>query len=101
MEQSDLLIHLVDASNPQIESHITSVLRILGELQLDSIPRLTGLNKMDLVDEEELSNLCRTWNALPISAISKSSLTQLVNEISDRLNEPAFLQASQGASEPG
>lgn len=94
MEQSDLLIHLVDASNSQIESHITSVLRILGELGLDSIPRLTVLNKMDLVDDDELTNLCRTWNAMPISAVDKSSLTRLVSEISDRLNEPAFLQAA-------
>ncbi|MGE0103558.1 MAG: GTPase HflX [Blastocatellales bacterium] len=99
MEQSDLLIHLVDASNSQIESHITSVLRILGELGLDSIPRLTVLNKMDLVDDDELANLCRNWNAIPISAVDKSSLTRLVTEISDRLNEPAFLEASKTAAE--
>jgi len=99
MEQSDLLIHLVDASNPQIESHITSVLRILGELGLDSIPRLTVLNKMDLVEDDELANLSRSWNAIPISAVDRSSLTRLVTEISDRLNEPAFLEASKSASE--
>ncbi|QQS49580.1 MAG: GTPase HflX [Acidobacteriota bacterium] len=93
MEQSDLLIHLVDASSPQIENHITSVLRILGELQLDSIPRLTVLNKTDLVEPDETENLCRTWTAIPISAIDKRSLNRLVDAISDRLGEPAFLQA--------
>ncbi|MBK9314798.1 MAG: GTPase HflX [Acidobacteria bacterium] len=99
MEQSDLLIHLVDASSSQIDSHFASVLRILGELQLDSIPRLTVFNKIDLVDPEELSNLCRTWNAIPISAIDKRSLGRLVDEISERINEPAFRQASQSASD--
>src|SRR4029078_3880696 len=40
MEASDLLIHLVDASSQQVESHIASVEKILDELKLSGIPRL-------------------------------------------------------------
>lgn len=86
MEQSDLLIHLVDASSPQLESQITSVNRILGDLQLDAIPRLQVFNKMDLADGEELENSCEAHNAIAISAINRRSLDNLVNEISARLN---------------
>ncbi|MCI0524828.1 MAG: GTPase HflX [Acidobacteria bacterium] len=86
MEQSDLLVHLVDASSPQLESQIVSVNRILGELQLDAIPRLLAFNKMDLVEAEELENLCRVYNAIPVSAIDRRTLSRLVNEISARLN---------------
>ena len=46
MEESDLLVHLVDASSPQLENQIASVNRILGELQLDAIPRLLVFNKI-------------------------------------------------------
>ena len=86
MEQSDLLIHLVDAASPQLENQITSVNRILGDLQLDAIPRLLVFNKMDLADAEELENGCEVHNALAISAINRRSLDRLVNEISARLN---------------
>ncbi|HMX29925.1 MAG TPA: 50S ribosome-binding GTPase, partial [Blastocatellia bacterium] len=86
MEQSDLLIHLVDAAGPQLESQIASVNRILGELKLDAIPRLLVFNKMDLADPVELANSCEVHNAIAISAIDRRSLDRLVNEISERLN---------------
>ncbi|MEO6725395.1 MAG: GTPase HflX [Blastocatellia bacterium] len=86
MEQSDLLIHLVDGASPQVESQIASVNRILGELKLDAIPRLLVFNKMDLADSEELANRCELYNAVAISAIDRRSLDKLVNEISARLN---------------
>ena len=85
MEQSDLLIHLVDASSPQLESQINSVRRILGELQLDRLPRLLVFNKTDLVDPAELPHLCETWNALPIAAIRRETLERLSQEIEERL----------------
>ena len=87
MEQSDLLIHLVDAASPQLENQISSVNRILGELQLDQLPRLLVFNKMDLLDSAELENRCEAYNALPISAIDRTSLDRLVSEISERLGE--------------
>jgi len=91
MEQSDLLIHLVDASSPQLENQIASVNRILGELQLDAIPRLLVFNKMDLVEPEELENRRRIYNAIPVSAIDRSTLGTLVNEISQRLTADTAL----------
>ncbi len=86
MEQSDLLIHLVDASSPQLESQIASVNRILGELQLDAIPRLLVFNKIDLVEPEEIENRRQVYNAIPISAVDRSTFGELVNKIEDRLN---------------
>src|SRR5262249_13979487 len=81
MEQSDLLIHLVDASSLQLENQIASVNRILGELQLDAIPRLLVFNKMALVEPEELENRLHLYNAIPVSALDRSALGGLVNEI--------------------
>lgn len=94
MEESDLLIHLVDASSPQLENQIASVNRILGELQLDAVPRLLVFNKTDLVDPEELENRCAVYNAIPVSAIKRESLGRLVSEISERLN-PAEVEVTQ------
>ncbi len=86
LEQSDLLIHLVDASSPQLENQLGSVYRILGELQMDDVPRMLVFNKMDLAEPEELENRCRVYNGIPISATDPSTLGRLVDEISERLN---------------
>jgi GTPase len=92
MEESDLLIHLVDAASPQLENQIASVNRILGELQLDAVPRLLVFNKMDLVEPEELENRRRVYTAIPISAVDRSTLGTLVNEISQRLADDAAIE---------
>ncbi len=86
MEQSDLLIHLADASSSQLENQMASVVRILEELNLGDVPRLLVFNKCDLVEDKEvLANLCRAYGALPISALDRSTLGPLAEEISARL----------------
>ncbi|HWQ36160.1 MAG TPA: GTPase HflX [Blastocatellia bacterium] len=90
IEESDLLIHLVDASSPQMENQMASVRRILADLELSEIPRLLVFNKADLVeDQEALANQCRIHRALPISAIDRSTLTTLTGEISRMLAQTA------------
>jgi GTP-binding protein HflX len=86
IEQSDLLIHLADASSPLLENQLQSVERILEELELHQIPRLLVFNKADLVgDKEQLANLCSNHNALTIAATERKSLMPLVEEIERRL----------------
>ena len=54
---SDLLVHVVDASNPQALQQIESVDKILQDLELNKIPHLIVLNKADLLDEGSLEAL--------------------------------------------
>jgi GTPase len=98
LEQSDLLIDLIDGSSPQLENQIASVNRILSELELENIPRLLVFNKMDLADPEELRNRRRLYGALAISAADPSTLAPLVNEIGARLKLSA---AARDASQSG
>jgi GTP-binding protein HflX len=56
---SDLLIHLVDASNSRWEQQLDSVERILTGLNFNQIPRLAVFNKSDLVDKDELNAMLR------------------------------------------
>ncbi|GAB2027212.1 GTPase HflX [Lactovum odontotermitis] len=44
----DLLVHVIDASNPYHEAHEQTVQQLLSELEMDKIPQLTIYNKMDL-----------------------------------------------------
>lgn len=90
IEQSDLLIHLVDASSLHLENQMASVERILAELHLEQLPRLVVFNKMDLADKTELDTMCRRYGALAISAIDRRTLASLTTEISERLSNTSM-----------
>jgi GTP-binding protein HflX len=85
MESSDLLIHLVDASSQQVESHIASVEKILDELKLSGIPRLLVFNKSDLLNEDEASNLRQAFDAVMISALNSRTLIPMVDRIGEMM----------------
>jgi GTP-binding protein HflX len=59
IDDSDILIHLVDASNPRWQQQLESVERILSDLGHTDIPRLVVFNKSDLLSESDLDSLLR------------------------------------------
>ena len=85
MESSDVLLHLVDASSPQVDSHIASVEKILDELNLSGIARLLVFNKADLLSHAERSNLQDASNGVIISALDGKTLIPMVERISAML----------------
>lgn len=87
MEGSDVLIHLVDASSPQLDSQVTAVEKILDQLNLSKIPRLLVLNKSDLLTEDEITNLRETSSAVVISALHPETLEAMVERVGDVLNK--------------
>ncbi|MDB5312343.1 MAG: hflX [Gemmataceae bacterium] len=67
-----LLLHVVDASNPQAEDHIRAVNEVLAELECDQKPTILVLNKVDkLADRGQLQVL----TAHHPRAVSVSGLT--------------------------
>jgi GTP-binding protein HflX len=86
MESSDMLMHLVDASSPQLQSHISTVEKILEELGLSHIPRLLVFNKSDIVGPGEIEHLRRTFGGVVVSALDRDTLVPLVNRIGDTLD---------------
>ncbi|MEO8650053.1 MAG: GTPase HflX [Acidobacteriota bacterium] len=111
ISDSDLLVHLVDASNPRAAHQIDSVNKILADLGLDQIPQIVVLNKSDLADEPEMSDLRRKVLldkdivAVSISAVRTGSLKPLVEEMAARLGSfdvaetPSALSANVGKLE--
>ena len=87
MEGSDVLIHLVDASSPQLDSQVTAVEKILDQLNLSKIPRLLVLNKSDLLTEDEIANLRETSSSVVISALHPETLEAMVERVGDVLNK--------------
>jgi GTP-binding protein HflX len=50
LAEADLLLHLVDASDPDRENQISAVEKILTDLGLGETPRIMVMNKIDLLD---------------------------------------------------
>ncbi|MEF3254267.1 MAG: GTPase HflX [Deferribacterales bacterium] len=79
---SDLLIHLVDASNPQAAKQINAVNSILDEMELGNKKKLIVFNKIDKIGNEDIEKLKSEYSdALFISALNRSTFTNLLKEI--------------------
>lgn len=79
----DLLLHVIDASDPDHTEHEKVVLDILKDLDMLSIPRLAIYNKMDIADG-------LTATAFPnvrLSARDKGSRLMLRNLIIDQIRD--------------
>ncbi len=75
LEAADLLIHVVDASHPERDQQMESVERILAEMELQSVPRVTLLNKWDAVPvSDRVSLLLDRPDAIPVSALTGAGL---------------------------
>lgn len=93
LEDANLLLHIVDVSNPRFEHHIESVEAILRELQLYDKTRLLVFNKIDKLHWEEAKNLAIRYNAIPISAIDPSTFAPLLQAIEESLWDRKFEEA--------
>ncbi|MDO9053561.1 MAG: GTPase HflX [Gallionella sp.] len=51
--QADLLLHVVDASNPNRDDQISEVNKVLNEIDAGHIPQLLVFNKIDVLDVPE------------------------------------------------
>ena len=85
LEGADLLLHIIDISNPRFKDQIKSVEKILLDLKLDDIPLIRVLNKKDLVDKATTEKLSLNFDATAISAKNKSTLMPLIEKMKDSI----------------
>jgi len=74
-----LILHVVDASSPNAWRQAQAVEAVLAELDADTIPRLTLLNKIDIADDAAVTDMLarKSIEALPISAATGQGLDEL------------------------
>lgn len=84
---ADLLLHIVDASNPAFEAHIKSVEQVLQTIGAGDKFRILVFNKWDLVvDPIEYQDIIkRNSPSLAISAIKGTSINSLLEMIIENL----------------
>ena len=85
MQDADLILHVVDISNPRFEQQIASVETILAEIGLDPIPRLMVLNKVDRVSPLWARVIAQRYRGIACSAIDPRTFSDLLAEIEKRI----------------
>ena len=94
IEDSDLLVHVVDAAHPQVLQQIASVNSILADLHFNEIPQLIVLNKADLLSTDQLEPLTKQVSldsnsqSVSISAIHRETLRPMVDLIGRSITVP-------------
>ncbi|MED5586944.1 MAG: GTPase HflX [Verrucomicrobiota bacterium] len=83
---ADFLVHVVDASSPDIHEHYQTTLDVLKELGADEKRMLLAINKIDLVDNERQNELASQFEgSILISAEKGTGLDILLARMGDML----------------
>ena len=81
---SKLIIHVIDASSPNILKNIQSVNNIIKELKADSIQCIRVFNKIDLLENGKTDCIINNEDHdIYISALKNQGIDQLKEKISD------------------
>ena len=81
LENADLLLHIIDISNPQYLTQIDSVEQIIADLNLAHTASIRVLNKIDRVSTDQIQKLNRQLGGMTISAKQKSTLMPLIDRM--------------------
>jgi GTP-binding protein HflX len=105
IEDSDLIVHLVDGSHPGREAQIRAVEKILRDLEYDGIPTLVVFNKVDLLQPLDRDDLLAAHpRALAISALTRQGLEPLLAAVDRALpaarEQPTFHLPGAAVPEP-
>ena len=84
---ADYIIHVVDASNPQMEKQMYIVYETLRGLGVEQKPVLTLFNKQDLVTEPEALHDSHADRTLRISAKTGEGLSDVKQALEEMLRE--------------
>ncbi len=81
LEHANVILHVIDISNPRYKQQMQSVEEILNKLELATTPVINVFNKMDKIVLKDLNNTWELNQGILISATQKKSLTALVSKL--------------------
>ena len=86
---ADLVVHVVDGSDPYPEDQLSAVREVLAEIGAGNLPELVVINKADIADPLQLAALRRREpDALIVSAHTGEGIEALLARLDARLPRP-------------
>ncbi len=92
LEEADLLLHVVDASDPRHQEQARAVEVVLGKLDLEGTPRLLVFNKMDKGPEAARA-LAHREGGVAVSAATREGFPELIARCEEILWRRGRVQA--------
>lgn len=83
LQYADLLLHVIDASDPNREDHMAVVEKLAAELAPQRVPMIEVYNKADLIERQFIPT---GKNRIAISAASGTGLDKLLSMIDQKLD---------------
>lgn len=88
IEESDLLLRVIDSSSNNIDLHLSTIDEVLETLNIKPKLELLIFNKVDLLSPSDIHSIKRNYpNALFISAIKELKINELLDAIQNKLSE--------------
>ncbi|HRP02349.1 MAG TPA: GTPase HflX [Candidatus Kapabacteria bacterium] len=88
-KEADILIHVIDISNPFFRDHINTVIETLNSLEIVDKPTILVFNKIDLIENNyiytELIDEFREY--VPISALKGMNISTLLDKMIELYNQ--------------
>lgn len=78
---ADVILHVVDASNPQMDEQMFTVYETLQNLEVGDKPVITVFNKQDKIEEDQIIRDFRADYTVKISAKTGEGLKELLETI--------------------
>ncbi len=99
---ADIILHVVDASNPQMETHLEVVQNILRDLEITGKPMVTAFNKWDQCEYDIRPHDAKAERVVYISALTGEGLDDLKFTLSTMLrNRRVYLEKLYPYTEAG
>ena len=88
---ADLILHVADASNPEVDEQMKVVYRTLEELKVTGKPVVTFLNKQDKLEKERIIKDIKADVVVKGSAKTGEGIDELLSKITEILREGKVL----------
>ena len=99
LTEADVLLHVVDASQPALDDHLAAVEILLEELEVAGRPTILVLNKMDRVESERMLEtlMVSRPRVVAVSAATGKGIESLLVAIENALHSaPAVVAGNSG-----
>lgn len=99
---ADIILHVVDASNPQVDEQMHIVYETLQNLDVKNKPIITAFNKQDKIEEGSILRDFKADKVVPISAKTGEGLDKLLEVIEEVLRQQkVYIEKTYSYEEAG
>lgn len=85
LADADVLLHVIDCSNPAFEAQMQAVEKLLEKLELSRIPMIRVFNKIDQVPGDLVQNICSLYDGIPVCALDSKTFPRLITRMEDEI----------------